>query len=74
MKWHIAPSNSTLWPGIGCPDFQRPFEDTTPPSAIVTLEYRRIRTEKEQTRKALILQVGLISVVILLEDVDTVIG
>ena len=33
-----------------------------------------IKTEKEQTRKALILQVGLISVVILLEDVDTVIG
>ena len=33
------------------------------------------KTEKEQTRKALILQVGLISVVILLyEDVDTVIG
>lgn len=32
-----------------------------------------IKTEKE-TRKVLILQVGLISVVILLEDVDTVIG
>ena len=31
------------------------------------------KTEKE-TRKVLILQVGLISVVILLEDVDTVIG
>ena len=28
-----------LWPGIGCPDFLRPFEDTPPPSAIVTLEY-----------------------------------
>ena len=39
MKWHIAPSNSTLWPGIGCPDFLRPFEDTPPPSAIVTLEH-----------------------------------
>ena len=38
-------------------------------------QYRRIRTEKEQTRKALILQAGLISVVILLhEDVDAVIG
>ena len=37
--------------------------------------YRRIKTEKEQTRKALILQAGLISVVILLhEDVDAVIG
>ena len=36
--------------------------------------YRRIKTEKE-TRKVLILQAGLISVVILLhEDVDTVIG
>lgn len=34
-----------------------------------------IKAEKEQTWKALILQVGLISVVILLhEDVDTVIG
>ena len=34
-----------------------------------------IKTEKEQTRKALILQAGLISVVILLhEDVDAVIG
>ena len=34
-----------------------------------------IRTEKEQTRKALILQAGLISVVILLhEDADAVIG
>ena len=32
-----------------------------------------IKTEKE-TRKVLILQVGLISVVILLEDVDAVIG
>lgn len=32
-----------------------------------------IKTEKE-TRKVLIPQVGLISVVILLEDVDTVIG
>ena len=34
-----------------------------------------IKTEKEQTRKALILQAGLISVVILLhKDVDAVIG
>ena len=33
------PSFIHLWPGIGCPDFLRPFEDTPPPSAIVTLEY-----------------------------------
>ena len=31
------PSFIHLWPGIGCPDFLRPFEDTPPPSAIVTL-------------------------------------
>lgn len=41
------PSFIHLWLGIGCPDFLRPFEDTPPPSAIVTLEYpdalRRIR-------------------------------
>ena len=30
------PSFIHLWPGIGCPDFLRPFEDTPPPSAIVT--------------------------------------
>ena len=29
------PSFIHLWPGIGCPDFLRPFEDTPPPSAIV---------------------------------------
>ncbi len=33
------PSFIHLWPGIGCPDFLRPFEDTPPPSAIVTLKY-----------------------------------
>ena len=33
------PSFIHLWPGIGCPDFLRPFEDTPPPSAIVTLEH-----------------------------------
>lgn len=33
------PSFIHLWPGIGCPDFLRPFEDTPPPSAIITLEY-----------------------------------
>lgn len=33
------PSFIHLWPGIGCPDFLRPFEDTPPPSGIVTLEY-----------------------------------
>lgn len=33
------PSFIHLWLGIGCPDFLRPFEDTPPPSAIVTLEY-----------------------------------
>ena len=33
------PSFIHLWPGIGCPDFLRPFEDTPPPSTIVTLEY-----------------------------------
>ena len=33
------PSFIHLWTGIGCPDFLRPFEDTPPPSAIVTLEY-----------------------------------
>ena len=33
------PSFIHLWPGIGCPDFLRPFEDTPPLSAIVTLEY-----------------------------------
>ena len=33
------PSFIHLWPGIGCPDFLRPFEDTPPPSAIATLEY-----------------------------------
>ena len=43
------PSFIHLWLGIGCPDFLRPFEDTPPPSAIVTLEYRRIKTEKEQS-------------------------
>ena len=32
------PSFIHLWPGIGCPDFLRPFEDTPPPSAIITLE------------------------------------
>jgi hypothetical protein len=42
----------------------------TPPEQPTLSE---IKTEKE-TRKVLILQVGLISVVILLEDVDTVIG
>ena len=33
------PSFIHLWPGIGCPDFLRPFEDTPPPSVIITLEY-----------------------------------
>ena len=33
------PSFIHLWPGIGCPDFLRPFEDTPPPSAIGTLEH-----------------------------------
>ena len=33
------PSFIHLWPGIGCPDFLRPFEDTPPPSTIVTLKY-----------------------------------
>ena len=33
------PSFIHLWLGIECPDFLRPFEDTPPPSAIVTLEY-----------------------------------
>ena len=33
------PSFIHLWLGIGCPDFLRPFEDTPPPSAIITLEY-----------------------------------
>lgn len=33
------PSFIHLWPGIGCPDFLRPFEDTPPPSATITLEY-----------------------------------
>ena len=37
VEWQ--PSFIHLWPGIGCPDFLRPFEDTPPPSAIVTLEY-----------------------------------
>ena len=33
------PSFIHLWPGIGCPDFLRPFEDTPPPSTIVALKY-----------------------------------
>ena len=33
------PSFIHLWLGIGCPDFLRPFEDTPPPSTIVTLKY-----------------------------------
>lgn len=33
------PSFIHLWPGIGCPDFLRPFEDTPPPSTIVTHKY-----------------------------------
>ena len=37
------PSFIHLWLGIGCPDFLRPFEDTPPPSAIITLEYHRLR-------------------------------
>lgn len=34
------PSFIHLWPGIGCPDFLRPFEDTPPPSAIVNVLHR----------------------------------
>ena len=33
------PSFIHLWLGIGCPDFLRPFEDTPPPSTIVTHKY-----------------------------------
>lgn len=32
------PSFIHQWPGIECPDFLRPFEDTPPPSTIVTLK------------------------------------
>ena len=39
------PSFIHLWPGIGCPDFLRPFEDTPPPSAIVTLEHPYARSD-----------------------------
>ena len=39
------PSFIQLWPGIGCPDFLRPFEDTPPPSAIVTLEHPYARSD-----------------------------
>ena len=33
------PTLIPLSTGIGCPDFLRSFEDTPPPSAIVTLEH-----------------------------------
>ena len=33
------PTLIPLRPGIGCPDFLRPFEDTPPPSIIVTHKY-----------------------------------
>lgn len=33
------PTLIPLRTGIGCPDFLRPFEDTPPPSTIVTLKY-----------------------------------
>ena len=34
-----------LWLGIGCPDFLRPFEDTPPPSTIVTHKYENLTRE-----------------------------
>lgn len=37
VEWQ--PSFIHLWPGIGYPDFLRPFEDTPSPSTIVTLKY-----------------------------------
>jgi hypothetical protein len=37
VEWQ--PSFIHLWPGIGCPDFLRPFEDTPSPSTIGTLKY-----------------------------------
>lgn len=42
VEWQ--PSFIHLWPGIGCPDFLRPFEDTPPPSIIVTLKYSYARS------------------------------
>lgn len=39
------PSFIHLWLSIGCPDFLRPFEDTPPPSAIVTLEHPYARSD-----------------------------
>ena len=39
------PTLIPLSTGIGCPDFLRPFEDTPPPSAIVTLEHPYARSD-----------------------------
>ena len=33
------PSFIHLWPGIGCPDFLRSFEDMPPPPTTTNLEY-----------------------------------
>ena len=44
------PSFIHLWPGIGCPDFLRPFEDTPPPSAIVT-GIRSISSDEYRTSR-----------------------
>ena len=49
VEWQ--PSFIHLWPGIGCPDFLRPFEDTPPPSAIVTLEYTEEKEAMQESER-----------------------